>query len=113
MVKRFSNFFEDGFFLKMRRFRVCTAGLIIAALSSALFDARMKDVCSPKLLHRIEELGVVTWKSFADMIEGRCVIQSGDSMHLFEDDLRFLSLPDTVTGAANNVTGHTFSAVLC
>ena len=93
-----------------------TYGLIIVALSGAFFDARMKDLCSPKLFERMELFGNKAEKAFTDMCEGKgiyCVnALSGESVHFFEDDSSFLALPEK--GVRARPSGpHTFTAVLC
>lgn len=104
-------------------------GLLVTALSSGFFDARLKDLCSPKLFERMETFGEMALKGFADMVEGRgCVTLSArsgstiSSSRYFEDDPLFLSLPDSersgvaTPGHRRQLSGHcinTFQSILC
>ena len=91
-------------------------GLINVALAGAFFDARMKDLCSPKLFERMELFGLKAERAFADMCEGKgifCVhALSGEAGHFFEDDVAFLALPEKAVRPRPS-SPHTFTAVLC
>jgi GH15 family glucan-1,4-alpha-glucosidase len=96
------------------------SGLAILALSGAFFDTRMKDLCSPKLFQDLEQLGLISVKAFADMIEGKGVFSLSrmtESWQFFEDEMAFLSLsdPDRARSPTEYSHGsvHTLTSVLC
>ena len=109
-------------------------GLLIIGLSHGFFDVRLKDVCSPKLFERMEQLGEMAVKAFAEMADGmRGHIAVGgrtmlSSNQCFDDDMAFLSLPPDSSEQRSNASTpgrrrstihttqaapHTFTTILC
>jgi hypothetical protein len=103
---------------------VACIGLTIVGLCSAFFDVRTKDVCSPKLFSRLEELGTQAVQAFSEMLESKtggprlrtARGSSCDSREFFEDDLAFLSVVSDHPGNLRSrplMGVHTLTAVLC